>query len=800
MEQFKKLLHTHYFWIRNHYCDFDKTFLINVSQEVLKTIMLVSRMRFFSSLIIVLLLLYWLVGLAAARPPLQEPVAGETAGYDTGEEVVTASSETVNARVISAMAENVSNFFPVQGMLTDKVTGLPIDGNRTIRFALYNSATGGSPLCQSNTQVTVTEGFFEAVLDGCDVEDFNGEERYLGIKVGSDEEMTPRQPLLPVPFAFTLVPGANVQGRFDSRSMLFVGNSGIVAQGDTNPVTAVFGYSSTEGRAGTTYGVQGRSESQQGRGVYGFASATQGDTFGVLGFNRSTTGRGAGGVADTTTGTAYGLYGENRSNAGYGVYGVSINAITGTTYGVYGTSKSPLGTGVYGTADAITGTTYGVFGTTKSPTGYGVYGEAEDATATNYGVYGKTNSPIGYGVYGVAEAVAGINYGVQGTSKSVDGRGVYGLAEGIQGRNYGVYGETLSPGGRGVYGSASATTGDAYGVYGFTESPEGQGVRGVANAATGVNYGVAGRSRSIDGTGVFGLADAITGTTYGLLGQSDSDSGYGGYGRATYTGTGVTYGLYGESAAQSGRGVYGHATALTGTTYGVYGKSDSPVGIAVRAEHSGSGVGLLAQSAAGNPIEAYGIGAEKVFRVENNGDVYAQGSYNCGGVISETVTTITDTMVLTDGTTVITSVTRSDLAPCLQDSSEADFAEMLPTSQDTLEPGDVLVINNEGELVRSGEAYQPTVVGVYSTKPSYLGNSQMWGQSGFAPLALVGIVPVKASTENGAIQPGDMLVASDTPGHAMRAGTDAPNGTVIGKALANLEADTGLIRMLVMLQ
>jgi hypothetical protein len=65
---------------------------------------------------------------------------------------------------------------------------------------------------------------------------------------------------------------------------------------------------------------------------------------------------------------------------------------------------------------------------------------------------------------------------------------------------------------------------------------------------------------------------------------------------------------------------------------------------------------------------------------------------------------------------------------------------------------------------------------------------------------VVGIVPVKASAENGPIAPGDMLVASSIPGHAMSAGPNPPTGTVIGKALEGLEGDTGMIKLLVVLQ
>jgi hypothetical protein len=111
------------------------------------------------------------------------------------------------------------------------------------------------------------------------------------------------------------------------------------------------------------------------------------------------------------------------------------------------------------------------------------------------------------------------------------------------------------------------------------------------------------------------------------------------------------------------------------------------------------------------------------------------------------------------------------------------------------------VIDLDGKLAKSTQAYQPTVVGVYSTEPGFLGGADEEGNpEDEIPLAIVGVVPVKASAENGAIQPGDMLVASTTPGHAMKAGADAPNGTVIGKALESLDDGSGVILMLVMLQ
>ena len=130
----------------------------------------------------------------------------------------------------------------------------------------------------------------------------------------------------------------------------------------------------------------------------------------------------------------------------------------------------------------------------------------------------------------------------------------------------------------------------------------------------------------------------------------------------------------------------------------------------------------------------------------------------------------------------------------------ADFAEMLPAAPG-LEPGDVLAIGTDGQLTQSSAAYQTSVAGVYSTKPGFVGGQPTEGEvEGDIPLAVVGIVPTKASAENGAIRPGDLLVAAATPGHAMRAGDNPPQGSVIGKAMQPLATGTGVITVLVTLQ
>ncbi len=137
--------------------------------------------------------------------------------------------------------------------------------------------------------------------------------------------------------------------------------------------------------------------------------------------------------------------------------------------------------------------------------------------------------------------------------------------------------------------------------------------------------------------------------------------------------------------------------------------------------------------------------------------------------------------------------------------SGADFAEQIAVADETqtYAPGDVLVISAETDraVERSSTAYSTAVIGVYSTQPGYLaGAPDTDNPLGGLPVAIVGIVPCKVSAENGAIQRGDLLVTSSTPGHAMRAGADPAQGTVLGKALGELKSGTGVIQILVTLQ
>jgi hypothetical protein len=121
-----------------------------------------------------------------------------------------------------------------------------------------------------------------------------------------------------------------------------------------------------------------------------------------------------------------------------------------------------------------------------------------------------------------------------------------------------------------------------------------------------------------------------------------------------------------------------------------------------------------------------------------------------------------------------------------------------------LEPGTVVVIDQEGALRESRDAYDRKVAGVVSGagehKPGIVLDRRESGRSRTA-VALVGKVYCKVDAGYAAIDVGDLLTASPTPGHAMKAVDPLRAfGAVIGKALRPLESGTALILVLVALQ
>lgn len=94
-------------------------------------------------------------------------------------------------------------------------TGSPLTGTKTILISLYDTATAVNPFWSDSYSVPLNGGKFSVVL-GSDQKPltavaarFNGE-TYIGIKVGDDPEMTPRQKMGSVAYAFNGIPRGGI--------------------------------------------------------------------------------------------------------------------------------------------------------------------------------------------------------------------------------------------------------------------------------------------------------------------------------------------------------------------------------------------------------------------------------------------------------------------------------------------------------------------------------------------------------------------------------------------------------------
>jgi len=155
---------------------------------------------------VTLLFLLWTTGSVRAHPPADDPTGQGQVG----------------------VAAVVSPLLQYQGRLTDPSTGEAVsDGTYSMSFRLYDVASGGTALWTEIKDVSVNGGLFSTVLGDTSALSqalFDGQALWLGIKVGTDAEATPRQQIVPVAYALSLVPGAVVEANI--APVLEVNNTG----------------------------------------------------------------------------------------------------------------------------------------------------------------------------------------------------------------------------------------------------------------------------------------------------------------------------------------------------------------------------------------------------------------------------------------------------------------------------------------------------------------------------------------------------------------------------------------------
>ena len=403
------------------------------------------------------------------------------------------------------------------------------------------------------------------------------------------------------------------------------------------------------------------------------------------------------------------------------------------------------------------------------------------------GVTGISNTGPGVSGQSLGLIVSGGNEAVDQTLDKLAGDGVFGEGNngvhGVSSAANGVLGENSGKG-CGVTGTSSAGTGVAGAadttdaLYGYSVSGRGvHGFVGVGGFQPSVVRQVGPQPKN--GCGVFGESDVWT----GVFGASEYQHGVHGINGEASNGITPTFGcgVWGDS--QDGFGVFGASKTADGM-YGVHGgnsNSQPKLASGVRGEsQKGYGVYGASEDATGvyGTSGKGGLAAEFVGTVKISGDLTQQGN----SVISGTITA-------------------ADLLLSGKDCAE-DF-DVVDAGQ--IEPGSVVVFDNEGMISQASQPYCKRVAGVVSGAGKYrpgviLGRVGPSDQ-GKAPVALMGRVYCKVDASYSPIEVGDLLTTSATPGCAMKATNPTQAfGAVIGKALAALNDGCSLIPILVALQ
>lgn len=227
--------------------------------------------------------------------------------------------------------------------------------------------------------------------------------------------------------------------------------------------------------------------------------------------------------------------------------------------------------------------------------------------------------------------------------------------------------------------------------------------------------------------------------------------------------------VQGTQTGNGGTGVLG-----TGPANGVIGQS------------SGNGFsGVFGESATGPGVSGSSTSSVGVDAKTQSGPAALRAVHAGGGLAG-----------LFEGDVEVTGDIRLANADCAEDFDVSGAVKV--------EPGTVMVLGNEGALSESHQAYDKRVAGVISGAGGYkpgivLDKQQTSGNR--QPIALMGKVFCKVDAQYGAIEVGDLLTTSDTPGHAMKT-TDPMKafGAVIGKALRPLKDRQGIIPILIALQ
>jgi len=289
--------------------------------------------------------------------------------------------------------------------------------------------------------------------------------------------------------------------------------------------------------------------------------------------------------------------------------------------------------------------------------------------------------------------------------------------------------------------------------------------------------------------------------------------------------------LEGRSSGEKIAGVMGFSESFDG----VHGETNSPnnalvagvTGIAINPE--GSGPGVLGQTNGSGP-GVLGMSAKDIGVTGFHGDPHLEGillpdlekvgvfgaSENGAGVMGYASRPSADADVFGVAAFggLLASAVNNSLAGKFEGNVQvdgdilltgADCAEHFDVADaDALEPGTVMVINNDGILEQSAQPYDKKVAGVISGAGNHKTGivlDKQPSEENRKPIALIVKVNCKVDACYSPVEVGDLLTTSSTPGHAMKASEpEKAFGSIIGKALRGLRQGQGLIPILIALQ
>jgi len=152
---------------------------------------------------------------------------------------------------------------------------------RDLTFNLYEVEFGGSPVWTETQTLDIYDGNFAVLLGTMNAVQpamFAGEYRYLGVVVGSSDELTPRQRIASVPYAMQAVNSATAQAAFQAQSAVHADDADTLGGGAA--YTSTQGLHLVPGGSAEKVYIDGSVDAQQNIITHGSFLATEGAYFG----------------------------------------------------------------------------------------------------------------------------------------------------------------------------------------------------------------------------------------------------------------------------------------------------------------------------------------------------------------------------------------------------------------------------------------------------------------------------------------------------------------------------------------